>query len=221
MHIDVLIPTWDRLVLLEATVKTILDSTHKDTTIFVVIDGNPKLLPIVNGWPVAVLYNQERRDWIYSINRALQYAQGDGVFYASDDLVFPPTLLGELVVAMESYFPDGDGLIGIKQNPTGVDSAFGLMGRKFIDHFPNRHAFCPDFVHYGSDFEIGRYARVHKKFFFCDTVTLLHHRCFDSTRSLAQKIRQHDRGISVQRRAKDLIWGTTFERVADGGIVSR
>lgn len=221
MHIDVLIPTWNRLALLEATVKTILDSTHKDTTIFVVIDGNPRLLPVVSEWPVAVLYNKERRDWIYSINRSLQYARGDGVFYASDDLVFPPILLAELVVAMESHFPDGDGLIGVKQKPTGVDSAFGLMGRKFIEHFPNRHTFCPDFVHYASDFEIGRYARVHKKFFFCDTVTLLHHRSFDETYTLAHKIKQRDRGISVKRRGKGLIWGTTFERVTDGGIVSR
>ncbi len=44
MHIDVLIPTWNRPILLEAAVKTILDSTHKDTTIFIVIDGNPRLL---------------------------------------------------------------------------------------------------------------------------------------------------------------------------------
>lgn len=213
MHVDVIIPTWNRPALLEKTVESILASTHKDVAIFVVIDGNPKLLPIVSGWSMAVLYNKERKDWIYSINRALQYARGDGVFYASDDLEFPPTLIAELVAAMESNFPDGDGLIGIKTKPTSVQGAFGLMGRKFIEHFPDRQTFCPDFVHYSSDFEIGRYARVHKKFFFCETVTLLHHRRFDETSSLAHMTRQRDRGIMSQRRGKSLIWGTTFERV--------
>lgn len=213
MHVSVIIPTWNRPALLNQTVKSILASKHKDLTIFVVIDGNPVLQPIVAQWPVTMIYNTERRDWIYSINRALQDTQGDAVLYASDDLTFPPELISELVKALKNHFPDGDGLIGIKTKPTSVQGAFGLMGNKFIDHFPGRQAFCPDFIHYASDFEIGRYARVHKKFFFCETSILLHHRWCDETTKLAWSTKKRDRGISVKRRGKGLIWGTTFERV--------
>ena len=68
------------------------------------------------------------------MNRALKYTTGDAVFYGSDDLVCPPTLLAEMVAALEKRFPSGDGLIGIKTIPTSVQGAFGLMGKKFIQN---------------------------------------------------------------------------------------
>ena len=215
MHVDVIIPTWNRLKLLRTAVDTILGSTHKDVTVLVVVDGNANILPVVAKWPVAVLFNKRRRDWVHSMNRALKYTTGDAVFYASDDLEFPPDLIAEIVAVMGARFPNGDGLVGIETKPTSSQGAFGLMGKKFIEHFPDRQVFCPDFVHYSSDFEIGRYARTHNKFFFCDTATLVHHRLFDETCGLARQARQRDRGIMAQRRGKDLIWGTTFERAAE------
>lgn len=215
MHVDVIIPTWNRLKLLRTAVDTILGGTHEDVTVVVVVDGNANILPVVAKWPVAVLFNKQRRDWVYSMNRALRYTMGGAVLYASDDLEFPPDLIEKVVAAMNVHFPNGDGLVGIKTEPTSVQGAFGLMGKKFIEHFPGRQVFCPDFVHYSSDFEIGRYARVHDKFFFCDTATLVHRRLFDETYGLARKARQRDKGIMAQRRGKNLAWGTTFERVVE------
>ena len=216
MHVDVIIPTIGRPAALEKNVKSLLNNTHKDLTIFVVIDNDPKLLPLVTQWPVAIIYNSTRRDWPYSINRGLQYAQGDAVLYAVDDLEFPPTMIDELVKAMDVHFPDGDGLIGMKQKPTAVQGAIGLMGRKFINHFPRRHTFCPDFIHFSCDFEIGRYARVNNKFFYVESSTLLHHHKRDKTNALVQKTKLRDRGIMSQRRTKGLIWGTTFDLVTEG-----
>ena len=221
MHVDVIIPTRGRPAALEKNVKSILNSTHKDVTIFVVIDGDPSLLPIVAKWPVAVIYNKDRRDWVYSINRGMQYARGDGVLYAVDDLEFPPIMIAELVKAMETHFPGGDGLIGMKQKPTAVQGAIGLMGRKFIDHFPRRHVMCPDFIHFSCDFEIGRYARVNNKFFYVETATLLHHHLRDKTNSLVQQTKLRDRGISSQRRPKEFIWGTTFDLITEGRWADR
>ncbi len=215
MHVDVIIPTWDRPKLLRETIDSFMAGTHKDVSVFVVIDGNSKLIPKVSSWPVAVLYNRTRKDWIYSMNRALKYTTGDAVFYGSDDLVCPPTLLAEMVAAMKKHFPDGDGLIGIKTTPTSVQGAFGLMGKKFIEHFPDRQTFCPDFTHYASDFEIGRYARRAKKFFFCESVVIKHKRRCDETTQLAWGVKADDKGVSKLRRGRSLIWGITFDRVTE------
>ena len=85
MHIDVIIPTVNRPLLLRETCNSLAASTHKDMTVFIVVDGNKDLLNMVASWKVAVIFNRKRRDWVFSMNRALQYARGDAIVYASDD----------------------------------------------------------------------------------------------------------------------------------------
>lgn len=221
MHIDVIIPTFSRPKLLYDTVQSLLASTHKDLSIFVVVDGNPNLLDVVTRWKVAVLFNKARRDWIFSMNRALRYTHGDAVIYASDDLVFDQHCIELAAARLVCKAPTLDGLVAITQSVKGCSTAFGLMGRTFIDRFPGRQVFCPDYIHYGSDFELGRYARSISRLFLCEEAKVLHHRPHDKTWSLAKPIETHDLPVQKQRMAKGLLWGADFERLTKEEGIAR
>ena len=214
MHVNVIIPTCteDRLALLENTVKSLKGSTYKDLAIFVVIDGNPKLLPRITKMGVAILLNETRKDWVYSMNKAINYAISDAIVYASDDLIFDKNCILYAVKTMQARAPDGDALVTIEQDVRGCSTAFGLLGRKFIERFPNRQPFCPDFIHYGSDFELGRYARSINKLIPCGEARVIHHRIKDKTQKLAKPIEFQDVTILRKRREKGALWGKDFKR---------
>lgn len=217
MHISIIIPTYNRLVLLMETIHSIKRSSYKDVSIFVVVDGNREILEEIIPEKVAILFNPERMDWIYSINRGISYAVSDAVMYAADDLVFKKDCLEKAVRAMEEKFPDGNGLIAINQMLNGLISAFGLMGRKFIEHFPGRKVFCPEFIHYSSDAEIGTYAIDNGLFYYCEEAMMNHKRLKDDTWVKANKAKERDAKIRALRRERGLIWGKSFELVTGKG----
>lgn len=72
MHVDIIIPTFDRLALLKQTVNSIQNGVYKDVSIFIVLDGNPVLINPIIEMPVALIYNAKRKDWVFSMNRALR-----------------------------------------------------------------------------------------------------------------------------------------------------
>lgn len=217
MQVDVLISTFDRLDTLKATVQSLRVSSYKKLSIFIAVDGNEKILHEVAKLPVCVVYNKNRKDFVMSMNTLLQYAYGDAVLYASDDLVFEKDCIEKAVKMLKEKFPDTDGLIGIRQDIKGCSSAFGLMGRKFIDRFPHRCVFCPDFIHYSSDFEIGRFARNINKWGYCESALVRHKRLKDQTWRVAHKVRDRDFETMKLRRQKKLFWGHNFELATDLG----
>ena len=214
MTVNIIIPTYDRLGSLNWTVKSIIDGDYKDVHIYIVIDGNEDMNPTFPSSPVTITRNKERRDWVYSMNRALkEMDDADAVICASDDLEFPPDGISKAVVILKERFPDGDGLIGLKQSCAGVDSAFGLIGRKFIDRFPDRQVFCPDYIHYFSDLELGLFAKSINKFYLCGDVVLKHDRPKDKTRELGLRVFGIDRATRAERVRKGYLWGRNFGRV--------
>jgi len=218
MHVNIIIPTWNRPQLLSQTISSITKSIYKDYSIIVIVDGNLKLVDLLIKQPVMIIVNRERQDWVYSMNKGLRLAVSDAVMYASDDLVFSPSCLAVAVATLKEKFPDGNGLIGINQTVIGCSSAFGLMGRKFINHFPNRQVFCPDYIHLASDFEIGKYARTNKIFYYCKEAVMNHHRLRDETWQRVAKLKNRDLQIQTQRAERNLIWGNSFELVAKTGV---
>ena len=214
MKVSIIIPTYDRIESLKKTMQSILAQDYKDIQTIIIVDGNEEMLKQVPTENATVLFNETRMDWIYSMNRGLRETKDtDATMYASDDLEFPPYAVSKAVKEMRARFPDGDGLIALKQSCAGVDSAFGLIGKAFIDHFPDRAVFCSDYIHYVSDVEIGQYAKSIKKFYMCEEVILKHHRPKDKTRELGLEVFGIDRATRAERARKGLLWGRDFERV--------
>ncbi|GAG03422.1 unnamed protein product, partial [marine sediment metagenome] len=116
MHVDVVIPTYDRLEPLKRCIKSIVDNNYKDVSILVIVDGNKKMVDGLKDEPIEILFNPERMDYVISMNKAIKHSKADAVIYASDDLIFQSDCISNTVKAMEEHFPDTDGLITLKQS---------------------------------------------------------------------------------------------------------
>lgn len=214
----VVIPTYDRLPTLKRTLETLRNQTFKQIRVIIVVDGNAALLPVVAKLPVVsnrdvLIYNRTRRDWVYSMNLALQLLDEEAFVYASDDLEFGKECIELAWKKLFRKSPDGDAVVQITQDVKGCSSAFAMFGFRWAQRFPQRHVFCPDYVHYCSDWELGRYARTQGRFYECKEARVLHARLKDTTMKLAKKTEQRDYRARDERKEKGLLWGTSFERV--------
>jgi len=140
---------------------------------------------------------------------------------ASDDLMFHPECLSAAVYGMKQRFPHGMGVIGINQlqrgSPRGRHYAFSLMNREYIDHFPDRIIFCPDYIHYCSDMEHGIFAQKSRCFFYEPCAMVDHIRVNDMTTQLGLHEYKMDREIYRIRFNKGLLWGQTFDLIRRKG----
>ena len=215
MKVIVIIPTCSnsRINLLIQTVESIQAGSYKDVHPVIVADGNPHISEVANKrlQHVSVILNKKRMDWIFSINRVLKEFGSEYYIFASDDLIFPPDCIEMAMKAMEKHFPGGDGIVGIGRKGR---SAFGLFGDKFVERFPNREVFCPDFTHYGSDSELFRTVKeLGKIVYLPEECRVKHFRNKDETWRLARRIRAKDREVFDERKRKGYKWGIDFNLV--------
>jgi hypothetical protein len=122
---------------------------------------------------------------------------------------------------MLERFPDLDGVVGLKQKNIPEDqackAAFGCIGRKFINRFPNKKVFCEDYKRFYLDQELYLYADKIRKFYYSQDAILEHlHPAFDSTQfdethTIVRKWLFQDKETFRQRQLKGLLWGENFE----------
>ena len=216
MKVTVIIPTCssERIPLLIQTVESIQAGSYKDVHVIVVADGNPHIAQVANKklHNVSVILNKERRDWVFSINRVLKEFDSPYYIYASDDLVFPPDCIKHAMATMQKRFPDGFGLVTISKK---IRCPFALIGRKFVEHFPDRQVFCPELIHYGGDSELYRAVIKLGKFAYPPerASQVKHFRLKDETWKLAKSTRSRDRAIFHRRQEKGYLWGVDFNLI--------
>ncbi|MCK4827785.1 glycosyltransferase family 2 protein [bacterium] len=215
MKIIISIPTCSssRIPLLIKTVESIQAGSYKNVHPIIVADGNPQIYEEANKrlHNVSVIRNKERLGWVVSTNRVLKEFISSWYVYAADDLIFPPNCLECAMVRMQECFPDGKGVITLGRKTKAI---FGLIGNKWVEHFPERQVFCPFYKHYGADSEHSHYARATKKFAYSPNRAsqVLHHRLKDETCVLARKWRFNDLTLNKERTERGLLWGASFER---------
>ncbi len=115
------------------------------------------------------------------------------------------------MITMKERFPDGYGVVSLGRRTKCI---FGLVGRKWIEHFPDRQMLCPYYIHYGADAEHGHFAKEIGKFAYPpDRETqVLHYRLNDRTRVFSRKSRNKDRALHKNRLARGRTWGINFDR---------
>ena len=216
MKVIIIIPSCSsqRIPMLIKTVESIQAGSYKDVHPIIVADGNPKIERVARGklHHVTVISNKERMDWVYSTNRVLKEFDSEYYIYASDDLFFPPKLIEYAMATMKKRFPDGFGVVSIGKKHR---AAFGLFGRKFANHFPDRQVFCPDFIHYAGDSELRRTVANLDKFTFPPERDSMvrHARMKDETWRLARRVRTRDHEIRREREEKGYMWGVDFNLI--------
>jgi len=215
--ITIAIPTCSssRIPMLIKTVESIQAGKYKNVHPVILADGNPRIYEEANKrlHNITVIANEKRMDWVFSVNRIFKEFDSDYYIYASDDLNFRPDSIKYAMAKMQECFPDGFGVIALaKKNKC----TFGLLGRKFADHFPNRQVFCPDYIHYASDSELMRCVRALGTYAYPPerTSMVLHARLKDETWRLARRVRDRDHAIRDKRIGKGYLWGVDFNLIA-------
>ena len=203
-----------RIPMLIKTVESIQAGEYKNVHPIIVTDGNPKIERVAKEklHNVSVISNKKRMDWIFSTNRVLREFDSDYYIYGSDDLTFRPDSIKYAMAKMQECFPDGFGVIALaKKNKC----TFGLFGRKFADHFPDRQVFCPDYIHYASDSELMRCVRALDKYAYPPerTSMVLHARLKDETWRFARQVKTRDHRIRIEREEKGYLWGVDFNLI--------
>lgn len=208
MLIDIVIPTLGREEKLKRCINSILQNTYKQYRLIIVND---------------VKQVQAFRVW----NTQLLQSSADAFMYICDDVVLYPDCLLNAAFAMYSMFPNTDGLVGINQenipmNKEGYSqSAMGLIGKKFSLRFPGRACFCPDYISFHADAELGLCARLLNKFRFAENACLVHRHpaYYPEEIDVTHNLVRHPEKISAdvqtweKRQKKELLWGRSFELV--------
>jgi len=220
--IHIIIPTLDRYQSLIQTIKSLnINSNFRDFMIHVVVDGNKpyyKRLGNQNLPNTRLIFNPVRIGWGKSINMVIRLLEPRMIeeainetplfFSASDDLQFDSGTLGNALFDMNQHFPDGDGVIGIRQDLKHFcPAAFSLVGNKFVNRFPDRQLYNPIYDHFCVDSELWHYALSEKKFFFSKNALVVHRRYQDDCHRLAQKTLKADRLKWWAKKGKpELYW---------------
>lgn len=212
--IGIPIVSFDRLRLLEEEIESLKLGIYQDYYIVVVVDGNAELYEAIKKIPSfkgSVVLNRERKGWVYSTNLVFRKFKSDYYIYGSDDLIFPPDCIEKAMITMKEKFPDGYGVVTLGRKHKAI---FGLIGNKWVEHFPDRQVFCPYYTHYGSDPEHTAFAYRIEKFAYPEDrkSQVKHHRLNDETRRFSRKSRDKDLALHKERLARNRIWGINFDR---------
>lgn len=149
------------------------------------------------------------------------YLQGvfaaDIFVYLCDDTELYPDTLINIEKHFVEKFPDTDGVVTFNQvNIDGSDSAMGCIGRKFAARYTNKQCFCPDYVSFYADSELGDYAKKLNKFHFGEDCRINHYHpgfyknADEAHRAIRGKDKQIDIKVNKIRRDKRLLWGESF-----------
>ena len=191
MNFDLIIPTYNRREKLERCLTSIMCQILIDKKldkhqikIFVYFDNNDEKTYkyIKERYDVKCILLKEQNLIFKISNYHFRNSSSDGVFYFADDLELLPNYLNNSINALIGHFPDLDGVIGIYQynlyeilKKSGFcQSAHCLIGRKYINRFPNQQVFCPDYRHFVADVELEHYAKRIGKFYFGKEIRLNH-----------------------------------------------
>lgn len=154
-------------------------------------------------------------------NDHLARMEADVLCYLTDDVVLDRFCLMEGWSQMENV--KYDGVVGFKINNAldgqPAKAAYGMLGGRYADRFPNRRVFCPDYWCFYLDEELEKYASSIGRFYFADKAMLEHYHP-DFVRTAPDECHVHHRRNKPMdiahynaRKKNNLLWGREFDLV--------
>lgn len=222
--IDITIATRGRPEQLKACINSLLRNTHKNILIWVVADGDEKATDSISEHLCSdpnLSFNGHvhidrlpHSGLVFCQNWVVRNRVRFNWLQALDDLVFEKDALENALVAMEKYFPDGNGVIGLNQiNIPANKTSIPLVGSEFMRRFSYKQPFYPGYYHFGGDTELGTLAMRLGKFHFCKEARVVHNhpghsdRPVDETHRLARIHQEKDLELLRNRLAVGNLWG--------------
>lgn len=211
-HITIVIPTrnrWDRL-------RKALGSCIGEPNVDVIVacDGDletfEKLLRLRAHNLVAI--NLDGHRGATASRNEVMHIVGDGLLYATDDIVFQPRSIQRALERFNIAFPDDDGVVGFAQDQAHHPSGVALMGKTFRERYPEGKPFCPEYWHFACQ-EIEWLASKLKKFVYAADAVVAHaspnqfKELMDQTHKDARLHKERDMRLKAQRKQAGQIWG--------------
>jgi glycosyltransferase involved in cell wall biosynthesis len=222
-HITIVVPTRNRITKLQRMIESIPQAV-----------GN--IIPCIN-LVVVVDHDNDTVDWLFKnhldldqfpnalmhmrkhcgsvvCRNAVMPLVSDGLLYATDDIVFHENSIISALTEFNQAFPNDDGVLGWRQqgntfHPTGI----ALVGKKFLDRYPERKPFYPKYYHFSCQ-EIYWLADKLGKFIVGSPACMCYHyhpdnhvEEMDETHKEARKHRAEDHALMRQRQEGGQIWG--------------
>jgi hypothetical protein len=157
---------------------------------------------------------------MYLLKEASTY---DWFMYLNDDTTVEEDLFEQLFPTLECNFSDYDGVVGLNQanlkSPTNCKAAFGVIGKKFTERFPNKKVFNEEFQRLFLDTELYLFAKSINKFIYCEHLKINHwHPAFypsmiDKTHESVRMYKNEDKRRFNIRQARGKIWGSSFDKL--------
>ena len=227
MTLEIVIPSKGRLEKLEKTVNsifysarnipiklTICFSIHEELEKFNIIIGN---IPNVS---LELIYNYRVPEFW---NTYLNKTDANALCYLNDDVLLLEDTIEVALAEFERVFPNNDGVMGLRQvnipPKQAVEGAFGIIGKKYTERFPDGQVWCPDYNRFYADFELWQYARKIGKFYFSTISRIEHlHPCTnpkhkDATHDAVRVYLPQDKQTFALRQARGLLWGENFNLI--------
>lgn len=156
------------------------------------------------------------------INELVAQSEASIVVVLADHIVPRPDLIEAIAKAFEGR-PEV-GMVGLNITNMGPlpgvrEYCFFALSRPFINQFPDRQVFCPDYYHFCGDTELGRFASEVGAFAFApDAQIVTHHvntglAVVDDTWRASRSRKTEDLAAFDERKARGLLWGKNFERL--------
>ena len=217
--LTIIIPTRHRINKLEKTLGTIPNLPY--ISIHIVCDGDVETYNYLkekyeNKIRISLVESQKGSLWCR--NYIIQ-DENDGVLCGTDDIEFEEMSIQNAYETFNKHFLDDDGVVGFVQKPGQFDFAgVALVGKRFIERYPQKQLFCPVYFHFGSQ-EIYRLCEkikqeTKKTTFVQDENAVIYHyhpsffpEMMDKTHEEARLHRSRDLLLSKTRKNKGLVWG--------------
>jgi hypothetical protein len=153
-------------------------------------------------------------------NNALRRTTANALCYLNDDILLFDDTLEVAMKEFQRLFPTYDGVLGLRQanlpESQAVEGAFGIIGKKYTERFPDGMVWVPQYDRFYADFELWQYAKYINKFNFCTTARIIHlHPAFsdaniDETHKDVRKYFKTDKEKYEKRKQLGYLWGKDF-----------
>jgi len=213
LSIEIVVPTRNRLPKLLRMIDSLSRaSMTTDISLRVICDGDPKTHRTLIERGIDSILTDEQYGSVYCRNLIIPTTT-DGVLYAVDDIVFQERAIDNAIEEFNDLFPDDDGVLGFtQQGVNGNDAGIALVGRSFVDRYPNRRLFFPEYFHFACQ-EVLRASSQLGRFHLSKTAIVYHfhpatHRKeYDRTHEDGRIHRTRDLALSKDRERRGLTWG--------------
>lgn len=231
LKINVCLPSIGRERIIDA-IDSLLTSSRK-VEIYPVIQINRTMANRLeyrySGNPsVHVIFTSEARGWVWAQNHVAKI--GGALFASADDVIVTRETIRTFEIALLTLFPNGDGVIcpsvtqlhwslNRETKGSGFMGSFPFVGDKFIDRFPERQIFCPDYFGHGADPELRNYGIFVNRYAQCIDAKVIH---FDQRPDEPDETTRIMRALSNDavekywaRQERGYIWGKNFDVIGE------